>query len=296
MGKQTSSIRWPFWRWTRRTEPVLEPSPGDVVAVTGLTARPGESRALESGCSSRGVAPVPHMGAAFEQNPISDPAAAAQRRYLLERDNGTDAIHKLDSLLRMPRVILEIGCGDADAARRIAQKNPDMGVVATDRFGDFRVPAVGSGYAKFASAWRENRLPVQMAPLPNLVVLRAEADLLACLPARSVDTVLLVNPEPSVGRAFLAQVRNRAFSSRIKHGPKRVVILPFSREMGVCACGGFGFDHDPDWSRGLGFIMGSGLAFRPARSEQWGVDLTTLSAYTRSSTQRQVYAWGDSPA
>ena len=224
----------------------------------------------------------------------TDLAAALRLQYLLGRQNSLEEIHKADLLLRWPRVLLEIGCGRADAARRIAGKNPDMGVIATDRFGGSRPPAAGSGYEKIASAWREHRLPVQMAPLPNLVVLRAEAELLACLPERSVDAVLLVNPEPRVGRDFLARVQDRALLSRIKPGPKRIVVLPFSREMGLSACGGFGFDHDPDWSRGLGFIRGSGLAFRPDRSEQWGVDLTALSAYSRSSTQRQVYVWGDS--
>ena len=62
--------------------------------------------------------------------------------------------------------------------------------------------------------------------------------------------------------------------------------------MGLMACGGCGFEHDPDWSRGLGFLMESGLQFKRGVSIQWGVDLSRISEYTRNSTQRDIYIYG----
>ena len=60
----------------------------------------------------------------------------------------------------------------------------------------------------------------------------------------------------------------------------------------VLACGGCSFEHDADWSRGLGFILGSGLGFQRGASVYWGVDLCRISAYTGNSTQRDIYVCG----
>ena len=215
--------------------------------------------------------------------------------YLLGRENTTCDINKLNDLLQMPQVLLEIGCGNAEAARQIALKNPGIGVIATDLYDWSRDPSQGSSYGKIARAWRGRQLPAQLDTPANLVILRAEADLLRCLPLLSIDTILLLNPEPRVGRSFLALFREELLSSRVKRGLMQIVILPFSRELGLGACGGFSFDHDPDWSRGLGFIMGSGLRFQLGTSVQWGVDLSQLSAYTGNSTQRGIYVFGEPP-
>lgn len=215
--------------------------------------------------------------------------------YLLARENSIYDINKLNNLLRMPHVLLEIGCGNAEAARQIALKNPGIGVIATDLYDGSRPQSAGSGYGKIARQWIGQHLPAQLDRPANLVILRAEADLLCCLPAQSIDTVFLINPEPSVGKSVLALLQREALFMRMKRGPLQIVILPFSRELGLVACGGFSFDHDPDWSRGLGFIMGSGLGFKPGASIQWGVDLSQISAYTGNSTQRGIYVFGEPP-
>jgi hypothetical protein len=215
--------------------------------------------------------------------------------YLQGRQNCAKDIEKLNDILQMPQVLLEIGCGSADAASQIAMKNPGIGVIATDLYAGSGQPSGGSGYGKIAHAWRDQCLPAQVDTPANLVVLRAEACLLRCLPARAIDTVFLLNPEPSVGKSFLTLIQEDAVLSKIKQGLMQIVILPFSRELGLAACGGFSFDHDPDWSRGLGFIMGSGLRFRRETSIHWGLDLSLISAYTKNSTQRGVYAWGEPP-
>ncbi|MBI9086281.1 MAG: hypothetical protein JEZ11_21960 [Desulfobacterales bacterium] len=193
----------------------------------------------------------------------------------------------------MPQVLLELGCGNAEVARQIALKNPGIGVIATDLYDWSHDPSQGSSYGKIARVWRERLLPAQVEPPANLVILRAEADLLRCLPLLSVDTIFLINPEPRVGKSFLTLFQEELLSSRIKKGLMQIVILPFSRELGLAACGGFSFDHDPDWSKGLGFIMGSGLRFQQGASIQWGVDLSQISAYTGNSTQRGIYVFGE---
>ena len=215
-----------------------------------------------------------------------------RRGYLLERENCDQDVSKLSNILAMPQVLLEIGCGNAEAARQIALRNPNIGVIATDLY-DWSHPQYSrSGYGQVARDWRAGQLRAQINPLANLVILRAETNLLEFLPIQAIDTIILINPEPLVGKAILALLQGESLSLRMKHGPMQIVILPYSREIGLMACGGCGFEHDPDWSRGLGFIMESGLRFKRGGSIQWGVDLSRISEYTRNSTQRDIYIYG----
>jgi len=222
-------------------------------------------------------------------------SSSEQREYLRERENCEQGINKLIGILKMPQVLMEVGCGNAEAARQIALKNPNIGVIATDLYDWSHPQYSGSGYWQIAREWRAGQLPAQMNPLSNLVILRAETDLLQCFPIQAIDTIIMINPEPLVGKAILALLQGESLSSRMKHGPKQIVILPYSRELGLMACGGCEFEHGPDGSRGLGFIMESGLRFKRGASIQWGVDLSRISAYTGNSTQRDIYIHGKQP-
>jgi SAM-dependent methyltransferase len=215
--------------------------------------------------------------------------------YLSRRGNHVDDISKANTILRMPQVLLEVGCGSGEAARLIALANPGMGVIATDLYDCGCTPANGSYYGKIARLWCARQLPAQQEAPPNLVFLRAEADLLHCLPVAALDSILLINPEPQVGQAFIQLLQEAEIAAKIKPGPNQIIILPYSRELGVMASGGFSFEHDPDWSRGLGYIMGSDLPFRRGLPVQWGVDLLRVSAYTGNSTQRDIFIFGDTP-
>jgi hypothetical protein len=227
---------------------------------------------------------------------LQSPDRSERHSYLLELGNTPDDIAKLDALLNMPQILLEIGCGDAEAARHIAGKNPDMGVIATDLYDwSPQQPSGSSYYGQIALAWHKRQLPAQMDTPCNLVILRAQADLLRYLPLRAIDTVVSINPEPCVGKSILDLLQRERLSLKIKQGPMQVAILPYSRELGVMACGGCSFEHDPDWSRGLGFLLGSGLRFRRGAPIQWGVDLSRISAYTGNSTQRDLYICGELP-
>lgn len=218
------------------------------------------------------------------------PAAAPQTLadYLREQQNPPEDIAKAVSLGALSRGIVEIGCGGADMARDIALKNADTAVWATDIY-DWQGPCrCGSGYRRMAMAWRNRRLAAQRACPENLAVLRAEAHFIAHLPDHSLDGILLVNPEPRVGVAIVTALAAPPLYAKLRPGTGRIVVLPFSREMGMMACGGFEFDHGPDWSRGLAVVKSSPLAFRKGQRHQWGVDLTA-SGYTRNSTQSDVY-------
>jgi len=181
------------------------------------------------GIDDRIDAPPPMTGSIHRATPTPDPPDL--RGYLLERKNCLDDILKLNDLLQMQQVLLEIGCGDAAAARRIALQNPGIGVIATDLYdGSRQQPAASSGYGQIARKWQERQLRAQVDIPSNLVILRAEADFLRCLPIRAIDTILAINPEPSVGKSFLDLLQRESLSLKIKQGAIQVVILPYSRE------------------------------------------------------------------
>lgn len=247
-----------------------------------------------------GVPPLPALPGNAQPMPeiaglecVPGQALVGLTQYLTVQENPPEDIAKLRELLRRPRVILEIGCGAGEAALAIARQNPELGVVASDCF-DWSTPfEKGSHYGKIAQAWKHRSLMVQHDAPDNLVVLRARVDILRHLPEGILDTVLLINAEPAVGKICLDFIFSPPIITKIKPGDRQVVILPYSREMGVGACGGCQFEHDPDWSRGLGYLMGSGKPFRRIQRDQWGVDLRRFSPYSRNSTQSDVYAYGE---
>jgi hypothetical protein len=245
-----------------------------------------------------GLRPFPTPGTAspLAQTPVARSCTPdALERYLDAQGNLPVDIAKLEKLMAMPQVLLEIGCGACKAALEIALKNPDWAVIATDVFAWDVSPTECSHYQKLAQEWKAKRLDVQQNIPENLAVLRAEAEILHYLPDRSIDSVLLVNPEPLVGRALLDLLADPAVYAKIKPGNSQIVIVPFSREMGVVACGGYEFDHVEDWSKGLGFIKSSAFEFRRADKVQWGVDLRGSSPYSKNSTQAGVYLYGSHP-
>ncbi len=247
------------------------------------------------------ILPDTSLGAKVDSNRRSgvSPNSSDLFGYLLKKENHLLDVMKVNDLLQRPQVLLELGCGDGEAARRIALKNPGMGVIATDIFDWSHHQPGGPCYGKTALIWRNRRLPSQVNAPANLVVLRAEVDLLRYLPMRSIDTIFTINPEPGIGKYFLNLLQKESLILKIKASAMQIVILPYSREFGIMACGGCSFEHEPDWSRGLGFIMDSGLLFRKGAPVQWGVNLSSLSAYSGNSTQSDIYVHGvlaDAPA
>lgn len=247
--------------------------------------------------------PVPEQPEIVEDLPDapSDPmvfhagnshSPAALAIYLENRGNPPGEIARLESIFGMEAVILEVGCGKAEIALEIARKNPSLGVIATDIYAFPREGESSFGYGDASLAWKDGRLEAQETPLANLVVLRAEIDILRLLPYRSVTTLLLVNPEPKVGKFLLEFIEKNRLFETLKPGVRQIVIKPFSREMGVMSCGGFEFDHSPDYSRGLGFIMDSPFDFRRGDSIQWSVNLGAASPYSKNSTQSTVSICG----
>lgn len=212
--------------------------------------------------------------------------------YLEQQENGAAEILRLGHILGMSHIVLEIGCGRGEVAWQIAINNPDMGVIATDLYDWSGAQEGCSHYQKTADAWRGNRLAAQRATLSNLVVLRADAEILRFLPIQRLDSILLVNPEPKVGKTFLSFLHANGLDRHIKPGPRQLVIVPYSSEIGMSACGGLEFDHSEDWSKGLGFLFESAFDFSKGAQIHWGTDLATLSPYTKNSSQTDVYCAG----
>ncbi len=240
-------------------------------------------------------------------NPSCDPLQVAEipsaadcgdreeqlRAYLSAQENPYREIDRLMTILAKDHVILEIGCGSCETALQIALANPDWGVVATDKF-DWTEPLYGcSYYRRIAEDFRLRHLPVQACTPDNLVLLRTDAGILSYIPDQRVDSILMINSEPVVGQFVMDLLCHQGMYRKIKPGDRQIVVVPYSRELGVIASGGYEFDHPEDWSRGLGYIMSSGLSFRKGERLQWGVDLCQSSPYSPHSTQSDVYIFGN---
>ncbi len=255
---------------------IISPSSGVI-----STPLDGPSDRLRQGAAAEGLdAAIP-----FSQWP-------ALNGYLRAAENAAEDCGRLARLLSMPRILLEIGCGDGRVARQIALKNPDLAVIATDAY-EWDGPADGgSQYRRVALAWCGRQLAVQQEMPANLVLLRAQVEILPYLPAACLDHLLLIHPEPQTARSILDRLAQENFYRALKAGARQIVVVPFCREMGVFACGGFEFEHDADWSRGLGVLTASRFVFTRAERVQWGVDLPRTSLYTGGSTQTDVFVAG----
>ena len=213
--------------------------------------------------------------------------------YLISHENFQEDIEKLKKILEMDEIIFEIGCGSGEAAYEIATKNHRIGVIAIDKY-DWAVPVqAGSHYQKVAVAWREKQLRIQQFLPDNLVVLRAEADLIRFFPDHCIDSVLMLNPEPKVCEDFLKFISENSWYQKIKPGPRQILVVPFSREMGVTACSGFECSYTEERPGELSFLKVGRFQFRRGEKSHWGLDLTRASAYSRNSTQNEVYIYGD---
>ena len=237
---------------------------------------------------SQGPGVLP-LALAPESTPIHGSTHEALSHYLLSRENTPFDIDRLLKIMEMAPLILEIGCGNAEIAWEIALKNPLTGVIATDLYEYPCSTGTTSGYGWVAKAWKNDMLPAQIFGPPNLVVLRAEAEIMRFMPAQCLDSILLINPEPDIGKAFLKTVSEQKLMDRVKSGSHKIVIKPYSSDMGMAVFGGFEFDQSPDRSRGLGFLLESDFVFTRGGKVQWAVDLNKASRYSGNSTQCDVY-------
>lgn len=215
------------------------------------------------------------------------------KQYLLLQENISTDFEKIEYVLSLPRIILEIGCGTADVAGQIALKNPDVGIIASDKF-DWDIDSGDhSYYRKVALDWKERKLPVQKSLPENLVLLRADAEIIRFFPDRSIDTVLLMNPEPMVAKSFLLSVSCTSLFKKLKPGDPQILVIPFSRQMGLMASGSLEFDHDGSCPKGISYLTTGPFAFRKGQKEHWGLDLSRISSYSKNSTLNDVYIFSD---
>ncbi len=213
--------------------------------------------------------------------------------YLFSRENFQEDISKLKKILKMDHIIFEIGCGSGEVAWKIAKNNPHTGVIAIDKY-DWAVPLnEGSHYQKTALVWREKRLDAQQYAPENLVLLRGEGEIIRFFPDHCIDTVLMINPEPKVCEAFLKFIAQDKWFKKIKPGSGQIFVVPFSRELGVSAYGGFEYDYSETGPGNLDYLSVSPFEFRRGEKKHWGLDLSRASAYSRNSTRNDVYIYGN---
>ena len=249
----------------------------------------------KKGISSQKGAPVPEIfPPSCPLRPAREPIHTEdQAAYLARQGNRPEMLARLNHILNMDATILELGCGNAEIAWQIASQNPDVGVIATDIYHSPCLTGSVSGYAKASRAWTNGLLKAQILAPDNLVILRAGACLLSLLPPESISTILMVNPEPAVGRAFLKLLAETTAYRAVRAGSSQLVIKPFSKKMGVVTCGGYEFNTEADWSRGIGFMLDSPFVFSDAPRTQWNVDLGVFSDYSKNSTQAGVSVCGN---
>ena len=288
---------WGIFRLFKRKTRIEIPEVPIIVPVVGIAEKPVDGLPVVGITVPvepvKVVAQLPDIGLAPPVLPETPPDFHRLLEiYLTDQGNSGEDIEKLRQIFMMGFIILDIGCGRGEIAWEIASKNPNIGVVATDKY-DWAIPLKEcSHYQKVGQDWKNRLLQVQTQPLKNLVLLKAEAEIISLLPDFFIDTVLLVNPEPVVGKAFVKFISNPVMLKKIKPGTRQIVIKPFCKEMGIMACGGYEFERSNDWSKGLGFLMESPLLFKPNDSIQWFVNLSIASPYSKNSTQTGVFIYG----
>ncbi len=131
------------------------------------------------------------------------------------------------------KTLLEIGCGNAKVALKIARNNKNINVIAIDIFND--EDRSGYYYDNYTKPWKNNELEAQNKDLPNLVILRSTSDILKLLPKNFLDWILFVKPDLNdadsldainPARNLMLALRNSpSYADTIKEGGQ-VVIQP----------------------------------------------------------------------
>jgi hypothetical protein len=289
------AARWHARLKIRSSRPDCDPPPESAPRVPVAFAASMAPAPALPGLNDGGSHSLQLEGLARKLPTANEGSFELLNHYLVGQGNPPAEIARLAGVLGKAHVILEIGCGSCEVAWQIALKNPDIGVIATDQYAWETAAQEGSFYQKVAAAWRDGKLAVQQDTPQNLVILKAESEILRLLPDHAIDTLLLINAEPAMGKAFVDFLLEDDLFRKIRPGDKQLVILPHCREMGVMACGGYEFEHAEDWSRGLHYIMGGRLRFQRGDRLQWGVDLHRASPYSRNSTQGGVFIYGGCP-
>ena len=126
------------------------------------------------------------------KNSVMSTSAEPIRRYLEERGNSEEAIDRFLRMLRdNKKLFLEVGCGNAEVARELAERNKDTNVLAIDLYDG----STGL-YKGTAEAFNRKRLKAQNTrKYKNLAVIRADAGILEHLPEEMrFNHVLFNNP------------------------------------------------------------------------------------------------------
>ena len=155
---------------------------------------------------------------------------AGLQGYLRQKKNSRQNITKVNFVVegfRGKGIILEIGCGTAKTAKTIAERNPDVGVIATDIYESYF--SLDYIYIMWAQMWEKGLLAAQRVDLDNLAVVRTDTNIIKFIPGHSLSHILLVNPEHEVLIELLEVINSKQISKKIK-ADTLIVVKPFFRK------------------------------------------------------------------
>lgn len=143
--------------------------------------------------------------------------------YLAALSNRRSNVQKAIRLISSGRpVLLEFGCGNAELARAIAEKHPEIAVIATDIYDSSDTNK--TIYRHTALYWEQQALPAQESELSNLVILRSTDEALNILPSKCLKYVMIIHPDPLCLKSLLQSIHD---NNRVLTDDSHIYIKPF---------------------------------------------------------------------
>lgn len=143
--------------------------------------------------------------------------------YLTSRQNGKDpeSLSKkiLGAIQKGQKIFIEIGSGNGANALALAQKNPDIFVLAIDPYVNHPM-GNEPRYLLFAEAFENRALDAQVANLPNLAVVRSTSEITMLLPDASIGGLVYVRPTLETTADFFILLKEFNLLKKLAPGAK----------------------------------------------------------------------------
>lgn len=126
---------------------------------------------------------------------IFEPVTLEKYTEVMNSARPEEAKNLRDILRRGKDVVLEVGCGNAEASAAMARLHPERSVVAID---EFDIGSATDKYARTARQWDSGNLPAQndpARPRDRLVIARADLKILHLIDDGSIDLIFLNHPD-----------------------------------------------------------------------------------------------------
>jgi|GEM_PF-6038839 len=143
-------------------------------------------------------------------------------KYLYGKGNNAEEIKRVKKVIETKNhIVIEIGAGGALAARRLADKYPELGVIATDKYD---IKDTSKFYAADARRWANDELAAQRNEPDNLVIIRAEPDIFNYILDNSIDYILFVQGEIEPFNQLQVFLNSGLLQAKLKEAGQFVVV------------------------------------------------------------------------